>query len=78
VNMGISAIIDPDGRVVALPGETWAKSKKVSAIVRGPVPIDTRTSLYARLGDWLPILTWAIALGGFVRGSIRRWPAAKA
>jgi apolipoprotein N-acyltransferase len=78
VNMGISAIIDPDGRVVALPGETWAKSKKVSAIVRGPVPIDTRTSLYARLGDWLPILTWAIVLGGFVRGSIRRWPAAKA
>jgi len=78
VNMGISAIIDPDGRVVALPGETWAQSKKVSAIVRGPVPIDTRTSLYARLGDWLPILTWAIVLGGFVRGSIRRWPAAKA
>jgi apolipoprotein N-acyltransferase len=78
VNMGISAIIDPDGRVVTLPGETWAQSKKVSAIVRGPVPIDTRTSLYARLGDWLPILTWAIVLGGFVRGSIRRWPAAKA
>jgi apolipoprotein N-acyltransferase len=50
VNMGISAIIDPDGRVVALPGDTWAKSKKVEGIVRGTVPIDTRTTLYARLG----------------------------
>jgi apolipoprotein N-acyltransferase len=75
VNMGISAIIDPDGRVVALPGETWAKSKKVEAIVRGPVPIDTRTTLYARLGDWLPLVAWAVVFGGFVRGSIRRRPA---
>jgi apolipoprotein N-acyltransferase len=78
VNMGISAIIDPDGRIVALPGETWAKSKKVSAIVRGAVPIDTRTSLYARLGDWLPIAAWAVVLYAFGRGSIRRWPAPKA
>jgi len=75
VNMGISAIIDPDGRVVALPGETWSKSKKVSAVIRGAVPIDTRTTLYARFGDWLPILTWAIVLYALVRGSIRRWPA---
>ena len=29
VNMGISAVIDPDGRVVALPvEESWAESKK--------------------------------------------------
>jgi apolipoprotein N-acyltransferase len=76
VNMGISAIIDPDGRVVALPGETWAKSKKVEGIVRGPVPIDTRTTLYARLGDWLPLLGWAVVLGGFVRGFTRRRAAA--
>jgi len=78
VNMGISAIIDPDGRVVALPGETWAKSKKVSGVVRGPVPIDTRTTLYARFGDWLPLLAWAVILGGFVRGSVRRWPKPQA
>jgi len=78
VNMGISAIIDSDGRIVALPGETWSKSKKVPAVIRGTVPIDTRTSLYARFGDWLPIVTWAIVLGGFVRGSIRRWPKAEA
>ncbi len=67
VNMGISAIIDPDGRVIAKPGETWAASKKVEAIVRGVVPIDGRDSLYARYGDWLPILAWFIVLGGYVR-----------
>src|SRR5262245_4098423 len=72
VNMGISAIIDPDGRVVALPGETWATSKKVEGIVRGPVPIDTRTTLYARFGDWLPVLGWVVVFGGFVLGSRRR------
>src|SRR6185312_5673022 len=55
VNIGISGIIDPDGRVVALPGPTWAESKKVAAVVRGPVPLGTGTTLYARFGDWLPL-----------------------
>lgn len=72
VNMGISAIIDPDGRVVALPGPTWAESKKVEAVVRGPVPLDARTTLYARLGDWVPVGCWLVVLGGFVRGYVRR------
>jgi apolipoprotein N-acyltransferase len=76
VNMGISAIIDPDGRVIALPGETWAKSKKVEGIVNGRVPIDTRTTVYARFGDWLPLMAWAVVLGGFVRGFTRRRAAA--
>lgn len=73
VNMGVSAIIDPLGRVVALPGETWAESKKVEAVVRGAVPIGTGTTLYARFGDWLPLTCWVvILLGGFVRGFVAR------
>jgi apolipoprotein N-acyltransferase len=73
VNMGISAIIDPDGRVVALPGPTWGASKRVEAVVRGAVPIGTGTSLYSRFGDWLPVGCWiVILLGGFVRGFINR------
>jgi len=72
VNMGISAIIDPDGRVVALPGPTWAESKKVSAVVRGAVPLGTGTTLYARLGDWLPLSCWAVVLLGIVRGLLVR------
>lgn len=72
VNMGISAIIDPDGRIVALPGPTWAESKKVAGIVRGAVPLGTGTTLYARFGDWLPLLCWAAIFGGFVRGFVLR------
>ena len=62
VNMGISAVIDPDGRVVALPDPDWSKSKKVEAVVTAAVPIDTRGSLYATLGDWIPAACWAAAL----------------
>jgi apolipoprotein N-acyltransferase len=72
VNMGISAIIDPDGNIVALPGATWRESKSVEGIVRGNVPIDTRTTLYARFGDWLPVAAWLVFLGGIVVGFIRR------
>ena len=74
VNMGISAIIDPDGRVVALPGETWAKSKNIEGgvVLRGTVPIDTRITLYARFGDWLPVTAWLVFLGAVVLGIVRR------
>lgn len=71
VNMGVSAIIDPAGRVVALPGETWAKSKKVTAIVRGRVPIGTQFSPYAVVGDWLPLACWASVLFMIVRRIVR-------
>ena len=75
VNMGISAIIDPDGRMVALPNaESWEKSKKISAIVRGEVPIDTSGTLYAYLGDWVPALCW-LAIGvGLILGLRRSVP----
>jgi len=62
VNMGVSAIIDPCGRVVALPGESWTKSKKVTAVVRGRVPIGTQFSPYAVVGDWLPLACWGVLL----------------
>ncbi|QDU19197.1 apolipoprotein N-acyltransferase [Urbifossiella limnaea] len=71
VNMGISAVIDPDGRVVtALP-------KQVEGVVSAAVPIDGRESLYARLGDWLPGACWAAILVGVVVGR-RRPPGASA
>jgi apolipoprotein N-acyltransferase len=76
VNMGISAIINPNGEVVAKPGETWASSKKVEGIVRGSVPIDTRTTLYSRCGDWLPLIGWGVIAGGFIVGFVRRRKAA--
>ena len=74
VNMGISAIIDPDGRMVALPNaESWEKSKKISAIVRGEVPIDNSGTLYAYLGDWVPALCWLAVVVGLVVGRMPKY-----
>lgn len=73
VNMGISAVIDPDGRVIALPGDSWSTSKKMDGIVSANVPIDHRVSLYSRLGDWLPAGCWLLlTLGHFLAVYRRR------
>ncbi|MCS6851205.1 MAG: apolipoprotein N-acyltransferase [Gemmataceae bacterium] len=66
VNMGISAVIDGNGAVVALPGATWAESKKVAAVLTATVPIDRRSSVYAWAGDWLPIGAWGVTILGLV------------
>jgi apolipoprotein N-acyltransferase len=68
VNGGISAVIDGNGRVVAKPADTWEASHSIAAVVSAAVPIDTRASLYARLGDWLPVGCWVVlAVGCFWR-----------
>jgi apolipoprotein N-acyltransferase len=72
VNMGISAVIDGNGRVVALPGPTWQKSKGLMAVVKAPIPLDDRKSLFAWTGDWLPWLCWAGIAGGLVVGRKER------
>jgi apolipoprotein N-acyltransferase len=77
VNMGVSAVIDGNGRVVALPGPTWAESKKVPAVLTAVVPLDRRASLYARWGDWLPWGCWLVLGLGLV-GSVVRRPVAEA
>lgn len=64
VNMGISAVIDGNGRVVALPGPDWAGSKKIAAVLTAVIPIDRRSSLYAAWGDWFPMLCGMVAGGG--------------
>ena len=68
VNMGISAVIDGDGRVIALPAESWSASKKVEAIVSVAIPIDDRVSTYSRLGDWIPASCWGLVLLGVLAG----------
>jgi apolipoprotein N-acyltransferase len=66
VNMGVSAVVDSNGRVVRLPGDTWRSSKGVEAVLTATVPVDTRMSLYAYAGDWLPWACWAgLAYGCF-------------
>ncbi len=85
VNMGISAVIDPDGRVIALPRAvdarghvsddeptTWRGAKTMEGVVAAYVPIDARVSCYAAWGDWVPALCGAIAFGGGILGWSRR------
>jgi apolipoprotein N-acyltransferase len=72
VNMGISGVIDSDGRVREIPGPTWSESKKVEAVVSATVPIDTRESLYATIGDWIPAACWATVLVGLVVARARK------
>jgi apolipoprotein N-acyltransferase len=74
VNMGITCIIDGDGRLVAMPGATWAESKNRTAVVVGPVPIDRRESFYVRWGDWLPGACWGVCGVGLAISLLRRQP----
>jgi apolipoprotein N-acyltransferase len=99
VNMGISAVIDGNGRVLAphtippiaglsdvpiwvvdridpespglRPGQ-WSEFKKVAGVLVAPVPLDQRSSLYARWGDWLPQGCWAVVALGFVASLLPR------
>ena len=73
VNMGVSGVIDPDGRVVKLPVEgDWQASVKVRRVVYAEVPLDTRLTVYAAWGDWVPAGCWLVAAGGCVRQHVRR------
>jgi apolipoprotein N-acyltransferase len=73
VNMGISAVIDGNGRIVALPGPTWRTSKGVAGIVTANIPIDHRGSLYVFWGDVLPLACVLICLVGLVIAAVRWW-----
>lgn len=70
VNMGISAVIDPDGRVLQMIDFEWSDSKKKAGTIVADVPLDTRGSVYAAVGDWVPLLCWTGLVSGLVTG---RW-----
>jgi apolipoprotein N-acyltransferase len=103
VNMGISAVIDPNGHVLPprdimqvqptdpsqppvhiwgvdprktrdqdMPSSRWTEFKKVSGILEASIPIDTRTSFYARYGDWLPWSCWSVLGVALFGATVRR------
>jgi apolipoprotein N-acyltransferase len=72
VNMGVSCVIDSNGRLIGLPGPSISKSKGFSAIVVANVPIDHRGSLYVWWGDVLPIACWLMSGMVLVIAIIRR------
>jgi len=71
VNIGISAVIDGNGRVIALPAESWGRSKGVEAILVAQVPLDRRFSWYAQNGDVLPWACWLMVLLGMAATPLR-------
>jgi apolipoprotein N-acyltransferase len=97
VNMGISAVIDSNGRVLRprqlplpplrpressgvnpadfalweipddageLPVSEWHLYKKHAGVLMARIPVDDRTSLYSRLGDWVAVVSWIVLLVG--------------
>lgn len=68
VNMGVSAIIDGNGAVVAmLPGaRTLSEGKGRPGVVVGQVPLDDRPSWYVQFGDWLPTVCMSVVIGGLL------------
>lgn len=99
VNMGISAVIDSNGRVQKpkefqalgdvklwevveekdripdLPEGNWQDFTKVQGVLFATIPLDTRTSLYAWTGDWLPGGCWLLMGGVWVWRKTRRGAA---
>ena len=85
--MGISAVIDGNGRVLRpqrhgdlwevspdageLPVSEWEDYKKVSGVLLATLPLDRRQSFYAQYGDWLPWTCWLL-LGVCVAGTTWR------
>jgi hypothetical protein len=55
----------------------WGEFKKVAGVLDVTVPVDTRSSFYARWGDCLPGLCWLV-LGGWVAGALLFGRAARA
>jgi apolipoprotein N-acyltransferase len=69
VNMGLSAVIDGDGQIVemaGLPEDGWEGSKGVSRALVVDIPLDGRASVYAAVGDWVPLMCWVGILSGLV------------
>jgi apolipoprotein N-acyltransferase len=62
VNTGISAIIDSAGRIVRAAGDD-GRNAMASTVVIGEVPLDRRTSLYVRAGEWLGQLALLLTAG---------------
>jgi apolipoprotein N-acyltransferase len=69
-NTGISAIVDPVGRIVARTGQ-WTRETLVAEV---PVIRDGGSPLYMRIGDAYGWLSGLAAAALFLRGRLRRRP----
>jgi apolipoprotein N-acyltransferase len=71
-NTGASALIDARGRVLARGVENNPHGSQVDGILMGEVPLGTRTTLYARVGDILPWTMLGIVSIALLASLVRR------
>ncbi len=69
-NSGISAILDPAGRVVSVVRDAAGRTREVAGYLRGRVPVGPRRSVYQQVGEWWVVVA-ALALGVDLSG--RAW-----
>lgn len=92
VNTGVSAVIDGNGTIVEpemmldgdgesiawLDPDTGRWRKQLSAAVIHPIPLDGRTSLYTRFGDWFAGLCLIVTVMASILAILRTWAARRA
>jgi apolipoprotein N-acyltransferase len=67
-NSGISAILDPAGRVRDLVSDASGKRKEIPGTLRGRVPLGPGSSLFVSWGDWfIGLLLAAVVIDGATR-----------
>lgn len=64
-NTGVSALIEPSGRIVQALG-LFERGNLI-----GDLPLRDGRTLYSRLGDWLPYLGLAVSAGGLLAAARR-------
>jgi apolipoprotein N-acyltransferase len=77
---GVSAIVDPNGRITTRVRDPKGRDVDVEALAVGSVPLTAERTFYTRHGDWFVYLLFAL-LTGFVAAGIlsgRREPAGSA
>jgi apolipoprotein N-acyltransferase len=66
---GVSAAFAPDGRRLGWYPQSWLGAAVV------PVALDHATTLYDRLGEWVPLLCACVLLVAAGVAGVRRWAA---
>lgn len=74
VNMGISAVIDADGTVLTLPGNSWRQSKAQKAVFAAEVPLYSGVTVYVRWGDWFAWTCLGLTISLLLAGLARNLP----
>ena len=75
VNTGVSGFIDPNGRIYSRVTDERGEDFKPGVVGYDleRVYLDRRTSLYGRLGDWLPGLCLLLTVALWLEAIFERW-----